>query len=115
MTKPRLVILGGAGTFGRLIAEQLARPDAQVILAGRDAVRGQAVADSLAAEFVRCDATDGASLGAAVAGARLVINASGPFQARDYSVPRACIEAGCHYLDLGDGRDYVAGVGELDE
>src|SRR5262249_27869842 len=26
-----------------------------------------------------------------------------------------CVERGCHYIDLGDGRDYVAGVGQLDE
>jgi hypothetical protein len=115
MTNPRIVILGGSGTFGRLIAEQLARPDAQVIIAGRDATKGRAVAASLQAEFVRCDATNRASLLDTVSGAYLVINASGPFQARDYSIPQRCIESGCHYLDLGDGRDYVAGIGELHE
>jgi hypothetical protein len=27
----------------------------------------------------------------------------------------AAIEQGCHYIDLGDGRDYVAGITELHE
>src|SRR5262249_39488089 len=45
----------------------------------------------------------------------LVINASGPFQAKDYSIPETCIEQGCHYIDLGDGREYVAGISQLDE
>jgi hypothetical protein len=45
----------------------------------------------------------------------LVVNAAGPFQAQDYSIPRACITAGCHYIDLSDARDYVAEVVQLDE
>ena len=56
MTIPKIVILGGYGTFGSLIAEQLARPDAQVIIAGRDASKGQPFAASLQSAFVRCDA-----------------------------------------------------------
>jgi len=115
MTHPRVVILGGYGTFGSLIAEPLARADAQVILAGRDERKGQARAAALQAGFVRCDARSSASLQAAVAGAQLVINAAGPFQARDYSIPQRCLEHGCHYIDLGDGREYVAGIGHLHE
>ena len=39
---------------------------------------------------------------------------SGP-SARSYSVPRACIEIGAHCVDLADGREYVTGIGTLDE
>jgi NAD(P)-dependent dehydrogenase (short-subunit alcohol dehydrogenase family) len=115
MTNPRIVILGGYGTFGSLIAEQLARSDAQVIIAGRDAIKGRAVAASLKAGFVRCDARSRASLRDTVSGTQLVINAAGPFQAKDYSIPQTCIEHGCHYIDLGDGREYVAGISQLHE
>lgn len=31
---------------------------------------------------------------------------------QDYSVPRACIEAGWHYIDLADARTFVCGIGE---
>jgi saccharopine dehydrogenase-like NADP-dependent oxidoreductase len=113
MPVPRIVILGGYGTFGSLIAEQLARSDAQVIIAGRDAIKGRAFATSLNAGFIRCDANNSASLRDVAAGAQLVINASGPFQAKDYSIPQICIEQGCHYIDLGDGREYVAGIAQL--
>jgi putative NADH-flavin reductase len=113
MTNSKIAVLGGYGTFGSLIAEQLAKADAQVVIAGRDAVKGQAFAASLKASFVRCDARDNASLKDAVSGAQLVINASGPFQAKDYSIPRTCIEQGCNYIDLGDGREYVAGIAQL--
>jgi Saccharopine dehydrogenase NADP binding domain len=115
MTNPKIVILGGYGTFGSLIAEQLAGSDAQVVIAGRDAVKGGAFATSLKASFVRCDARNPASLKAAVSGAKLVINASGPFRAKDYSIPQTCIDQGCNYIDLGDGREYVAGIAQLHE
>lgn len=34
----------------------------------------------------------------------IVIHARGPFQGQDYQVPKACIYAGCHYIDLADDR-----------
>jgi NAD(P)-dependent dehydrogenase (short-subunit alcohol dehydrogenase family) len=115
MTKARIVILGGYGTFGSLVAEQLARSGAELLIAGRDAVKGQVAAARLGAGFVRCDTRRKDSLNDAAKGAQLVINAAGPFQARDYSIPQTCIEQGCHYIDLGDGREYVAGIGQLHE
>jgi hypothetical protein len=45
----------------------------------------------------------------------LVIDAAGPFQASGYRVPQACIDARIPYLDLADGRDFVTGIGTLDE
>jgi hypothetical protein len=112
---PRIVILGGYGTFGSLIAEQLAWSGAQLIIAGRDASKGQAFAASLKASFIRCDTRSRVSLRDTTSSAQLVINASGPFQAKDYSIPQTCIEQGCHYIDLGDGREYVAGIAQLHE
>jgi saccharopine dehydrogenase-like NADP-dependent oxidoreductase len=116
VNKRKVLILGGYGAFGRHIAEDLANhSDAQIVIAGRRAATGQAFADSLAASLVQCDATHPASLKAAVRGAGLVINASGPFQAQDYSIPQACIDAGSHYIDLADGREYVANIAALHE
>src|SRR3546814_10859480 len=43
-----------------------------------------------------------------------VIHTAGPFQQQDYRVAQACIDARCNYLDLADGRDFVAGIGKLD-
>ncbi len=43
-----------------------------------------------------------------------VIHTCGPFQGQDYHVARACVEAGAHYIDLADGRAFVAGITELD-
>ena len=116
MAKRKVVILGGYGTFGRHIAADLsARSDAQVTIAGRSAEKGAPLAKALGADFRPCDAKDAASLRNTVDDAWLVINASGPFSAKDYSIPQTCIAAGCHYLDIADGREYVAGIVELHE
>ena len=113
--KRSVVVLGGYGTYGSLIAEQLTASGTQVIIAGRDAVKAEHFAGPLNADFARCDVSDAVSLRQTILGAYLVINASGPFQAKDYAIPEACIEEGCHYIDLGDGRDYVAGIVQLHE
>jgi hypothetical protein len=58
---------------------------------------------------------------AAIAGAlrdqcpAVLVDASGPFQTMDDAVPRACIAAGVHYCDIADSRDFVIGIGRLDE
>jgi hypothetical protein len=44
-----------------------------------------------------------------------VVDAAGPFQASPYTLVKASIEAGVHYVDLADARDFVAGFGALDE
>ena len=43
-----------------------------------------------------------------------MINASGPYQAQDYTLARACIAARCHYIDLADARAFVTGITALD-
>lgn len=38
----------------------------------------------------------------------LVIHCVGPFQGQDYRVADAVLAAGAHYLDLADGRQFIA-------
>jgi len=109
-----IVILGGYGTFGSLISDQLVN-SANVVIAGRDRERGLKFADSIGAVFVFCNVRDKGSLQKAVSGATVVINASGPFLPRDYSIPQTCIEENCHYIDLADDREYVKEFKQLDE
>jgi len=44
-----------------------------------------------------------------------VISTAGPFQDQDYVVARAVMRAGAHYVDIADGRDFVCGIGALDD
>jgi hypothetical protein len=117
----RVLVLGAYGAFGARVAERLALHRAlEVIVAGRSRERAQAFAGRLAqgaqarvsAASLDADAATGADL--ARLGARLVINASGPFQRRDYRLARACIAAGVHYVDLADARGFVTGIVGLD-
>jgi saccharopine dehydrogenase-like NADP-dependent oxidoreductase len=40
----------------------------------------------------------------------LVIHCEGPFQGQDYRVSNAALAAGAHYLDLADGRQFIAEI-----
>lgn len=118
----RVVVVGGYGMFGARVAERLARTRAiRVVVAGRSEEKAREAAGVLASSSGA--QVDYAAINAAKPDAgvlarlqpRVVINASGPFQAQDYSLARAAIVAGSHYVDLADARQFVIGIGRLDE
>jgi saccharopine dehydrogenase-like NADP-dependent oxidoreductase len=118
---PRILIVGGYGAFGARIAERLARSGGfELIIAGRQFAAAQSFADQLsakhciAARATVIDATGVSADALRTLDARVVINASGPFQRQDYSLARAAISAGMHYLDLSDARHFVNGISGLD-
>jgi Saccharopine dehydrogenase NADP binding domain len=118
----RVLVLGGYGAFGGRIAERLARvPGIELTIAGRSLDKAQTFAAGLAnaarAQVIPA-ALDGAKIGAEDLRHRkpiVLINATGPYQAQDYRLARACIATGVHYLDLADARAFVTGIGTLDE
>ena len=117
----RVLIVGGYGAFGARAAERLARePRIEIVIAGRSADKARIHAEalgSLTQAHVGHAALDAASPSAAALRSlapKVVINASGPFQQQDYALARACIAAGCHYVDLADARAFVTGIGALD-
>jgi len=114
-----VVVLGGYGNFGRRIVGALARePNTRVFVSGRNLEQATAVAQETggSAEPLRLDAHSADfTTELRKAGASLVVHTAGPFQGQDYSVPRACIAAGSHYIDLADGRGFVCGITALDE
>jgi hypothetical protein len=118
---PRVLVLGGYGAFGGRVAERLARvPQIELTIAGRSLDKAEAFARSLAraarAQVIPA-ALDGGKIGAddlKRERPNILINATGPYQAQDYSLARACIAAGVHYLDLADARTFVTGITALD-
>ncbi|MEP6790714.1 MAG: saccharopine dehydrogenase NADP-binding domain-containing protein [Ramlibacter sp.] len=105
----KTVVLGGYGNFGARIARALAdHGGIELVVAGRDLARAEALARELGASALRIDAS-APGLGAhlAATGTGLVIHTAGPFQAQEYGVARAAAAAGCHYIDLADGRRFV--------
>ena len=115
----RVLILGGYGNFGSYIARSLAsEPELALLIAGRSAERARAFADTLSsANPVEAHAIEiGAPLDTRLRELvpEMVIHTVGPFQGQSYRVAEACIRQGCHYVDLADGRDFVAGITSLD-
>jgi hypothetical protein len=118
----RVLVIGGYGTFGGRLARLLAdEPRVTLLLAGRSEAKARAFCakvpgDSTLIPF-RFDRDGDLQAQLAEAGADVVVDASGPFQAygrEPYRVAQACIAAGVSYIDLADGSDFVAGIGALD-
>ena len=117
----RVLVLGGYGAFGGRVAERLAHaPGVEVVIAGRsldralDAAMALEIATGKQVTARRLHAGEVSPTILTTVGARVVINASGPYQLQDYSLARACIAAGVHYLDLADARRFVTGIRVLD-
>ncbi|MBW8758156.1 MAG: saccharopine dehydrogenase NADP-binding domain-containing protein [Burkholderiales bacterium] len=119
----RVLVIGGYGFFGRRLVERLSSHDGlHVIVAGRSAAQAAALVAELR-PAAHCElgsvALDALSDDFPAALDRLcvrvVVHTSGPFQGQDFKVARACIAAGVHCIDLSDSREFVAGIGALDD
>jgi len=117
----RILIVGGYGAFGAHAAERLARePGIEIIIAGRSLEKARQHANRLSERagievgHATLDAAAATDTEIRALQPDVLINASGPFQRQDYSLARAAIGAGCHYLDLADARAFVTGIGCLD-
>jgi saccharopine dehydrogenase-like NADP-dependent oxidoreductase len=117
----RILIVGGYGAFGARAAERLAREaNLEIVIGGRSADKARVHAEALARTararitHAQIDATRVTADELHALAPRVLINASGPFQQQDYTLARACIAAGCHYVDLADARAFVTGIGALD-
>ena len=103
----RVVVVGGAGNFGARIVRALrGDPTIELVVAGRRKVSVPG------AEEVRSVLIDIDEAGFAQSirdlSPRLSIHCVGPFQGQDYRVANAALAAGSHYLDLADGRRFIA-------
>ena len=109
----RIVVLGGFGNFGARVCRALA-PDQSLTVVAASRRRSAAPVDFALLNILdaRIDITAGGLMEALRAlNPGLVIHCVGPFQGQDYRVARAAMSCGAHYIDLSDGRDFVAGFG----
>src|SRR5437762_1612176 len=115
-----VLVLGGYGFFGSRIASSLVSdPSIRLLVGGRRIDRAVALCESLglgAEHAIEIDAR-APGLDSQLSRHRVdtLIHTAGPFQAQDYAVPRAAIAARCNYVDLADGRDFVVGIGALND
>lgn len=110
----RVLVLGGYGGFGGRISRRLASEGFEVVVAGRSLAKATAYCaghrNLVAARLDRAQIADGLSKYRPVA----VVDASGPFQKLDLTVPRAAIAAGVHYCDIADSTAFVTSITALD-
>jgi saccharopine dehydrogenase-like NADP-dependent oxidoreductase len=122
MNKPTtlhtILVLGGYGFFGSRICEALAKQSRiHLLIGGRNLNQAQALASKLGLQVQQGVAIDAQSFNLAQQLTALqvdtVIHTAGPFQGQNYTVAYAAIAARANYIDLADGRDFVAGIEQL--
>jgi Saccharopine dehydrogenase NADP binding domain len=106
--RPRVVVYGGLGFFGReLVKDLLENTSASIILASRNPV---SVDFGRHASRVQCwisDLDNRESVEALIEGVRVAICATGPFQGMAPKLLEACIRKRVHYVDIADDRGFV--------
>ncbi|ODS22964.1 potassium transporter [Candidatus Endobugula sertula] len=121
----RVLVIGSYGNFGSFIVKELVKDkDIQVIIAGRSLEKANQLIDSIVKGGRGADHQPDAAqvdihkhFPEALQQLKpdIVIHTSGPFQAQSYDVANACVDCGADYIDLADGREFVAGITELHE
>jgi len=112
-TKTRVLLVGAAGVFGRRLARRLlVEPGVVIIPAGRTRRRLEALRRELGhmPDICLLDRDHVTAAGLRETGADIVIDAAGPFQDSRTNLVEAAIDAGLHYIDLADGREFVSDI-----
>jgi saccharopine dehydrogenase (NAD+, L-lysine-forming) len=115
----KVVVLGGSGAVGNVAVRTLAETDGfdEVVIADRDLDAAGRLASELGAGAtpMAVDASDRASIAAAVVGADVVLNCVGPFHLTVETVLDAVLDAGVDYVDVCDDVDVTLNILDWDE
>jgi NAD(P)-dependent dehydrogenase (short-subunit alcohol dehydrogenase family) len=104
----RVIVIGGLGNFGARICKRLSLEDGfKIVATSRYAEKTSTTKD---VELATLD-IEHVGLAAQLKSLApdLVIHCAGPFQTQDYRVALAAVACGAHYIDIADGRAFVAG------
>jgi len=97
-----IVVFGATGLVGLRVCRELAAAGVPFEIAGRRPAALAKVAAEVPVTYTHtADTRDPATLAAAFAGARVVINATGPLRESAEPVLEAALTAGAHYVDVG--------------
>ncbi len=98
--KNKWMIYGANGYTGKLIAKQARQRGLKPILAGRNRETIETLAAETGFEHLVFDLDDEAAAKEALEGISIVLHCAGPFSATSQPMIDACLESGCHYLDI---------------
>lgn len=107
----RVILVGGTGAFGERLARLLSQwPQIELVIAARGLPRAEALARELGCQAAGFDRDHPETLQTLAPWA--VIDAAGPFQQGDLRLAQRAITLGAHYIDIADGRRFVAAFAE---
>jgi short subunit dehydrogenase-like uncharacterized protein len=107
-----IAVYGATGYTGRLIAGELRRRGADVVLAGRSRPKLEILAEDLGGDLAIREASldDSAALWELLQPCAAVIACAGPFQLHGEPVLAAAVETGTHYLDTTGEQPFMLKV-----
>ncbi|MEP2103895.1 MAG: DUF4166 domain-containing protein [Parasphingorhabdus sp.] len=112
----KILILGGYGGFGARLSQELASRGYHILVAGRGFQKAKLFCETIEnTEPLQADRNG--DIGEIIERHKpdLLIDAAGPFQGSNYKLVEQCIALATPYLDLADGRDFVCGIGTLND
>lgn len=100
MKKKTWMIYGANGYTGQLIVKEAQKRGLKPLLAGRNDESIAAMAAATGFDSVVFELEDKVALHKALDGVSIVLHCAGPFSATSQPMIEACLEKGCHYLDI---------------
>ncbi|MGA9573813.1 MAG: saccharopine dehydrogenase NADP-binding domain-containing protein [Lysobacterales bacterium] len=94
------MIYGANGYTGQLIAREAKARGLKPILAGRNRESIAAIAAETGFDSLVFDLDDTSAVSKALQGISIVLHCAGPFSATSQPMIEACLNNGCHYLDI---------------
>src|SRR6266540_488572 len=107
-----IAVYGATGYTGRLVAGELRRRGAEVVLAGRSRAKLEILAEDLGGQIAIRDASldDPSALTELLGPCAAVIACAGPFRLHGEPVLAAAVEARTHYLDTTGEQPFMRKV-----
>ena len=109
VARPKVVVYGGTGFFGRLVVQDLLdHSNASIIIASRHPKDIQFKTDDpTRVKLFLSNIEDIGSIVKVIQGADAVVSCLGPFQGQSLNLIKACIDQKINYVDVADDRDFL--------
>ncbi|MGV7220007.1 MAG: saccharopine dehydrogenase family protein [Nitrospinales bacterium] len=113
--RPRIVVYGGSGFFGRLVVQDLLdHSDAEIVIASRKAkIIKLKIEDPTRVKYFISDINNSNSIEKVIDGADVMVCCTGPYQGMSLNLLKACINKKVNYVDVADDREFLLNAYQL--